>query len=91
MPINVTDNIPDTISFKELKLLKQQATAGKTQLDIKEFKAKANAALQMLKELSIELDSCQTNEVTLDRWQSFTKARRSIKSAIRNIQKSIST
>lgn len=87
----MTNEIPDTISLSELRLLKQQAKPGKTQLDLKEFKDKAHAALLLLQELSAELEDCQTNEVTLNRWQAFTKARRSIKSAIRSIQKSLAT
>ena len=82
---------PDKISLDKLKLLKKNAGKGITQLELAEFKAKARSALVILQGLAKDLDECQTLEVNLERWQDFEKGRRSIKAAIRNIQRSIQT
>ncbi len=83
-------NIPDKISPEELEFLAEGCPhKGITPLDANELIVLARQKVKELNRIVAELDSCTSTTIGGPRWRHFIQARRSIKSAIRNLKRSI--
>ena len=81
--------IPNAISPEELAWLAESAVIGVTPMDADDLRKEAKATITQLEKLLEKLEAGTTVSITAERWDHFVTARRSIKSAIRNLKKAI--
>ena len=85
-------NIPDKITADALEnLLSQTTHAGKRPVSSTEFKPIAERIVQQLDDIYEELSDYIPDNVMHSRWEYVDKSRRSLRVALRTLQKAIKT